>query len=137
MIIKSECIKNKTDKIIVLKEKKSSFIVGNKNQIEIEVVKVDGCVIKTGKRCNYMLRYDSKEIYIELKGRDVNYAVEQIKSTIEKISLDKDLYQKESYIVSTKSPRLDTTIQAIKRNFKKMYNSSLKIKSLKCRIEIS
>lgn len=67
----------------------SKLIVENDLSCKFSIIKytIDGCVISSGKRCDYKLYVSNhpcyKEYYIELKGRNYIYALEQIKSTMD------------------------------------------------------
>jgi hypothetical protein len=69
------------------------------------------------------------EMYIELKGCDIEYAMKQIEASINVLSCNIQKQKKISYIICTRSPLGSTEIQNYQRKFKKLYNSELKIKS--------
>ena len=104
----------------------------NKNYIqraEVRVIKIDGCVIKKGKRCDYLVILSSgEELYIELKGSKVSYAVEQILASIPELTADKSK-EKLGFICSTRCPINSTETQKLKKNVKKKYNLKLTIKN--------
>lgn len=125
------------DKRIVLSENKSKITFLNLNQRDIERVQVDGCVLKEGIKCDYMLIEDTEmEHYIELKGSDIDHAIAQLITTITKLSKCSKSHVKCAYIISTRCPLTTTKIQAQKLLFKKNYNSHLIIKNLQCEANI-
>jgi glycerophosphoryl diester phosphodiesterase len=69
------------------------------------------------------------EFYIELKGQDLEHALEQIKSTIFRLSTNVKKGNKISYIICTRSPMSSSEIQNHKLEFRKKFNSKLEIKS--------
>ncbi len=82
-----DCEVTCTDKEIVFKDPGNSrcrMIFLNPNQRKVAKITVDGCKIKDGKRCDFMLVTDTEENYIELKGKNVLHACEQIEVTIKK-----------------------------------------------------
>jgi len=108
------------DKNIVVKENGREFRIKNSSNIEINRVKVDGCFIKSGNRCDYLFEVLSKSrvLYIELKGKDIQHALEQIDATIKHC---KDIHKnfiKECYIVASRVPKETTKTQMLKRKFK-------------------
>jgi DNA-binding protein len=128
-----ECEEYKSDSEIVLKENKSKIIFLNPEHLEILVVSIDGCVIKEGLRCDYMLLPNQNvEIYIELKGSDVSHAVKQLESTILKLSDNVQSKNKLCFVISTRCPKLSTEIQQLKTQFKKKFNANLQIKNIVC-----
>ncbi len=135
-MISKECINITKNKIIKLTEKKCSFELHNEFNNELKIIKVDNCAITEGIRCDYMIIIKEYEIFIELKGHDINHAFKQIEESIIKLSKDKERNKKQSYIVCVRSPLQSPLIQKMQKYFKKKYNSELIIKSLICSISI-
>ena len=132
-----QCSTIVNDKRIVLSENKSKIIFINNNQKPIERVVVDGCAVRDGIKCDYMLICeDDFEHYIELKGSDIDHAINQLTTTFRRLSKCFRTHKKEAYIISTRCPLTTTKIQNEKLKFKKNYNSSLTIKNLICEIVI-
>jgi len=106
------CILQTNSKMIVFRENKSEFRIENKAQRQVEKHQVDGCLISNGIKCDWLL-IDSetrKEAYIELKGSDVEHAINQIVASAKSLSktpADKKL----GYVICTKSPLNSTEIQ--------------------------
>ena len=52
-------------------------------------MKVDGCAIKTGQKCDDLLisQDEHEEHFVELKGVDIMHAIDQLEQTILKIGL--------------------------------------------------
>lgn len=130
-----ECEKTSSNKLISLAENKSNLVIENPNQFKVCVVQVDGCAIKEGKRCDYLVIPDQQdikkviEIYIELKGSKILHAIEQLEATIKKLSDDPAKQEKVCIIVSSQSPLITTKIQNFKKDFKKKYNAKLEFKN--------
>ncbi len=135
-----ECEECRSDKKIVLQENKSKITFLNPNRNEILTIKVDGCVIKGNEslRCDYaIVPCDEVEIYVELKGSDIAYAVKQIESTICLLSDDSQKIKKLCFVVSTQVPRLTTSIQQVQSQFKKKFNASFRVKNLQDEYDLS
>lgn len=133
--MKGSCIMSSKDKIIVFKDcgnNRCEMRFLNPNEREVTKVRVDGCKITVGKKCDFMLITDSDENYIEIKGKGVIYACEQIEETIKQLSSDVKSYPKNSFIVSTGTPKVNGKLQILKKKFKKNYCSSLKVQTRKC-----
>ncbi|MCD4697895.1 MAG: hypothetical protein K8S16_16845 [Bacteroidales bacterium] len=124
-----KCAETTNHREEVFKERKSKITFNNPNRKRIRKVYVQ-CLKLEGKSCDGLLiELENKNIehFVELKGSHVTTAIKQIENTIRKISSNQKKQKKFSYIISTKSPRIDSAIQKIKHNFKKNYNSALTI----------
>jgi hypothetical protein len=133
------CIVKCNDKIIVFKDcgnNKCEMRFLNPNERAVEKIRVDGCAITEGKKCDFMLKTDTDENYIEIKGKNVLYACEQIEETIKKLSVNSKTQAKNSFVVSTGTPKVTGKIQVLKKKFKLTYNSSLKIQTRQCQVAI-
>ncbi len=136
--IPAECQENNSNPKIPLEENKSKITFLNPDRITVIKIKVDGCVIKKDDptlRCDYVLipkkddTRDDIEIYIELKGCAVNHAVDQIKSTIKKLSSNPAKLRKLCFIISTRVPKQGTDIQKLQVQFKKEFNANFRVKN--------
>lgn len=86
--LKSQCATNQ--KIVVCEENGRQHITNNsKGDYEVYKYKIDGGIItnaQQGSRCDYIVEANKGDInnafIIELKGSDVEQAIEQIKATI-------------------------------------------------------
>lgn len=128
------CITKVRHRKIVLEDGagKCKMCFNNPNKKTITHIRVDNCIITSGKRCDFMLiTNNSIEYYIELKGKQVAYACTQIEETIKKLST-KILEIKHSFVVSTACPLTTTEVQILKTIFKKKYNSTLTVKNNFC-----
>lgn len=135
-----DCEKIRKDSKIVITDpgsgnNRSKFRLENPQKLRIKVIQVDDCVIKHGVRCDYLVIAPSndkssneQEIYIELKGSDVKHAVEQLATTIQKLT-DNIPTSRLCFIASTRCPINSTEIQNIKKKFKKRYKAKLTIKN--------
>ena len=126
-----KCSEKISHKNILIEEKKSSKIVFiNENSIELTKVQVDGCLDIQGVKCDWLLIINEPyiEIYIELKGSDVEHAFDQIENTIKIVSKNYKTVLKYCYIITTRCPITSTQIQVKAKSFKKNYNAVLKVK---------
>ncbi|GMU90697.1 MAG: hypothetical protein AMXMBFR49_29020 [Chlorobiota bacterium] len=82
--IDAECVEWSNDSNIKVKENKSSYNLVNDLKLKIGKVHVDGCLVKYGKRCDYLYTIPAKSchILIELKGTDFSSAIDQITNTL-------------------------------------------------------
>ena len=120
-----ECSECKNSKNITIKENKRVFTIKNSTTKNINIVKVDDCLIKNGQKCDYLFEIeceDLKEIlYVELKGKDLNHALEQILTTIEfcKNNYSHHYYTRKAFVVLSRYPKEDSSIQKRKRALKR------------------
>ncbi len=130
-----ECEKIVSDKRITRKENQNQIIIENPKQFKVCVIHVDGCAIKEGLRCDYLVIPDEQdlkktlEIYIELKGSKIRHAIEQLEETMKKLSDNPTQQEKVCIIISTRCPLTGTDIQNFKQDFKKKYNAKLEVKN--------
>jgi hypothetical protein len=135
-----ECEEHRSDTKIVLKENKSKITFLNPNKDEILIIKVDGCVISDNEtlRCDYaLIPSDAVEIYVELKGSDIEQAVKQIESTINLLSANPQKIKKLCFVVSTRVPKHGPSIQQRQSQFKKKFNASLQVKNIQDKYDLS
>lgn len=131
-----QCTIKTKDKIISLKENKSQFILINDCQKEIYKTQVDGCLNIEERKCDYLLTVKDNElyveIYVELKGNKVDYAIKQLEATIKNLAQNNNV-KKYCYVVATKVTRTPNNkkIEDVKRRFKIQYNAILQVKSQK------
>ena len=127
------------DKTVVFSDKKSKaeFIIKNDKQREIEKHKVDNCLIKgeAFKKCDWLAVVSEKdipqkEIYIELKGKDVSYAVEQLTASIDKLTKDKKA-KKLGYVICTRSPLTSAEIQTKTKQVLHSHRLMLRVKTIR------
>lgn len=124
------CRRTSNQKIFVYEEKKSKLTLENKDQVDSISVIVDGCEINDNTiRCDFFHIAKETEFYIELKGQDIEHAVNQIISTIKRLSSNERKQKKRSYIICTRSPLSSSKIQNYKYFFRKHYNSDFVVKS--------
>ncbi|WP_413171983.1 hypothetical protein [Anabaena azotica] len=126
-----KCAEKIKHKNILIEEKKSSRIVfSNENLIEVTKVQVDGCLDIQGVKCDWLLIINEPyiEIYVELKGSDVEHAFEQIENTIKIVSQNYKEVAKYCYIITTRCPLTSAQIQVKAKSFKSKYNAVLRIR---------
>jgi hypothetical protein len=132
---KDKCVKMTTDSLIKFEEKNKTIIFDNKDRKNFLMVKVDGCQITEGDKCDDLLinNITGDEYFIELKGTKVGHAFEQLDCTVNQLS-DKSNKEKsiKLYIVSANvAPQLGPKKQKYMKRWKKAYNASLTIKEKK------
>ncbi len=135
MKIKEICIEKVKDKKIVCEENKRKITFLNPSKIDVEKIIVDGCLIVNGLKCDFLVRHDKYEHFIELKGSDINHAFKQLSRTI--TLLGKESCPKRiCYVISSRSPLSAAEIQVLRIKFRKKFNSDLIVKNGSFQTEI-
>ncbi|MFN7414725.1 MAG: hypothetical protein ACK5RT_12605 [Dolichospermum sp.] len=98
-------------KTIVVRDSgnKQEYRVTNDNGKEICKIKVDGCLIKEGERCDYLILAceDKSAFFVELKGHDLQKAVGQIDSSLTKLITEIKEFNIYARIVLNRNPTPD------------------------------
>jgi hypothetical protein len=111
-----ECSAFHRNRRIALGGKRTSTLyLANPQEQNIEQIKVDGCAITEGRRCDWLVRLvdapSKEEIFVELKGTGVSDAIVQLRESIAKLSVQKNTHPKRAVIVFTRNPMSGTDIQ--------------------------
>lgn len=123
--------------IVTFSENKSHMRLLNPSRKQVSKIEVDGCMAINGDaRCDWIALYDCEKrgsvaIFIELKGCRVDRAVEQLEATLRRYSDQFRRYIKECYVICTRSPAHNSEIRRIKMDFKKKYNASFVLKTVR------
>lgn len=129
----NDCITTVTHKIVVFSDKKSkcTFRIINDKQRKIEKHRVDGCRIIDGDKCDWLAIdvESSKEIYIELKGKNIKHAIEQLCTTVDKLSPNKTS-KKLAYAMLTRCPISAQKIQIEQKKVLKSHQIVLEVKTI-------
>lgn len=119
------------DSNITLSEYNRSITFENKDRVDVIKVHIDGevCTTNTTIRCDYLItdKDEHHEIFIELKGKNIPHAIDQIRQSIS----DYGEYEegRSAYIICSKChPSIRTSIQAKKTKLLKDFNTKLNIK---------
>lgn len=129
----SKCSTTRTDKIIKVDENGRSFIIANPQNKSVVQIAVDNCLISGADiRCDWLfdITVPNKCFYVELKGVDVNHAIDQLWNTILATQARCSRHKKSCFVVASASPRTSSTkIQNEQKRFIKQHNATLVIKS--------
>lgn len=95
------------------------------------VVQVDGCLIQGDLAADWIVgKKEVGDVVIELKGRDVDHAVNQIEATFQFwISRGYRQTRLAGLIVCSRYPAIDSTLQRAKNSFAKRYAAPLHVVS--------
>lgn len=138
----NDCNNNRN---ISVKENKRSFVLKNIAALSVNKVEVDGCYITTGKKCDYLFEIMQKcngekplkVFYVELKGKDIEKAVEQLENSMKYCNnLHKNI-PRECHIVASRYPRSTPSSQELKKSFKQRNGVQLFISTNTKEIDLS
>lgn len=120
------CVKDVTDRLLTLAENKRKCVFKNPEKHPLKKITVDGCQIIENAKCDYLvIDHSQNEYFVELKGKDLPHAVEQLEESIRRLSNMNAHTKKFALIVASRYPSNDTTIQRAKAIFKKKYKAEL------------
>ena len=133
-----DCTNCSEGKLVVAEENKRKYILQNPYQKKVCKVRIDGCVIpsQSQRKCDYLMivcesklanEQESDIYFIELKGRDLISAVEQLTQTIkyfqtEKYKITGKVFARAvlSKVVNPKSIEVDSRVIALRKLLKKL-----------------
>lgn len=85
----------------------------NNKKKKIALYRVDGCILDEGIKCDFLFLVveDKKAFFIELKGSDIEKAVQQILKTVEQLQSSLPKYMLDARIITTRvrTPALKST----------------------------
>lgn len=126
-------------KSISVEEKGQKYHLFFQRECESAVYAIDGGIItdETTRKCDklILIELDSQkwiEFFIELKGRDIKHAIEQVEATLRnKLFHDSNVNQREARIIGRNIPRnTGSSITEIsKKKFLSKYNCRLEFKT--------
>ena len=127
MKIKKACLNTSKKPIVVCSEKgkKISFI--NKRRISIEQIKIDGCQIQEGKKCDFLVRTSDNEYFIELKGSNIKHGILQLKESMRKLASKRVT---RAFIVARRFPRTGASLLNQQSKFRREVGIKLELKKL-------
>ncbi|TRW94636.1 hypothetical protein [Candidatus Methylobacter oryzae] len=117
-----KCTTQTTNKLITASEKNRKLTIKNPSAKVVRKIKVDGCLITdSNKRCDYMFEIIddpasdkiSNVIYLELKGRHIQEAYEQLVATIDRFIAEHHGIKKACHIVASRVPRTGPEVQQL------------------------
>ena len=116
----------------IAEENRKRFEIKRKDGLEIQRYRVDGCLFIRGshdKRCDYFFEINTTPrtvFYVELKGKKIKHAVEQITATYQHVDIKTrhEAHQKKAFIVGNqKCPVASNENQKLLNKFKKEHFS--------------
>ncbi len=109
-----------------LGEERSKFVLVYPAQVPVQVIKVDTLLPLATLQCDYVLVVQAQELYVELKGSDVEHAVKQLHSTL--VALRLKLPAKLFFVVHHHCPVPATKVAQLKTQFFKKTGYLLEVR---------
>lgn len=129
---KSTCCRTIDVSEIVVSERRSKACFSNPSRKSYCLVEVDKCEMKESSeiRCDYLLRADTWAKFIELKGKDVEHGVAQVKASMRYFTVTKDGSETvTALVISTQVPLMSPLIQKLKKEVKSEFGATLVLKN--------
>ena len=120
--IPSICVARTTDSNIVFRENKARICFLNSNRKPYDRITVDGCVIREGNKCDFLLASCEfgDQYFVELKGENLEHAIMQLESTFTKLLDSRESVVRRAFVVSSNSGmRISPHRQQLEKRFKK------------------
>ncbi|KLO24977.1 hypothetical protein X274_00175 [Marinitoga sp. 1155] len=111
-----------SNKKIKIKENQKKLIINNEEQKEIYIIHVDSKNSPIeGKKCDYLFFSINEDpyFYLELKGKDIKTAFEQIINTKKYFNTEKE--KNVGIIITSNRPKFSTKIQKLQNKSKKYF----------------
>lgn len=111
----------------------------NETNVDYEVSKIDSCVVTSGPRADYLVtELGVASVIVELKGRDVAHALEQIFASVAHSDVKKLLEDRIGFlVVCSRYPRFDTFVMRAKTKAAQQFKAGLHIVTNRCETDIS
>lgn len=116
------CTERTSDSQIVFRENKAKLSFVNSQRKAYDKIKVDGCVLREGNKCDFLLVSSEfgDQYFVELKGENLNHAIVQLEATFEKLLDTREDVMKKAFVVSSNSGmRINTHRQQLEKRFRK------------------
>lgn len=127
-MIKPHCIETLNDSKIKVEQKGKSAIINNADRRDFNRIEVDGCCTLNEIQADYVIERQRDVVVIELKGRNVEHAADQVMSTARKWCRDEDRCDRiAGLIVGRQTPGASTAMQRKKKIFQKEYGGPLHV----------
>lgn len=139
------CATQTTNKLITASEHNRKLTIKNPSAKAVRKIKVDGCLITdSSKRCDYMfeiiddLASDkiNNVIYLELKGRHIQEAYEQLAATIDRFIAEHQGIKKACHIVASRVPKTGPEVQQLQVEMLRKKQAKLTVSTIQAFVTI-
>lgn len=126
-MIDAKCIEDKTDSNIKCPDGKRSATFENGGHECYRKIRIDGCAVIEGPRADWVIEKGDAAVIIELKGRDVEYAANQINATATLWLKEKRCSRMAGLIVARQYPRASASMQLKQQTFARKFKGPLHV----------
>lgn len=128
-------------RVIVVKENGKEYRLALNPTKACAAYQVDGYIVKEGNKCDKLVMaamdaHGWMEIFVELKGRDIEHAIKQLEATVQNPTLaHPTIKEKRARIVGQTIPRSNgsSVVERARIRFKKYYQCDLRASSQVCK----
>jgi len=140
-----KCTTQSTNKLITASEHNRKLTIKNPSEKSVRKIKVDGClIVDSSKRCDYMFEIIDDPaankicsvIYVELKGRHIQEAYEQLVATIDRFIDDHRGIKKACLIVASRVPKTGPEVQQLKIEILRKKQAQLTVSTIQAFVTI-
>ncbi|WP_186258662.1 hypothetical protein [Burkholderia gladioli] len=126
---KPDCVRSTRVSKIKISEKRAKAVILNPNNDEYDVTRFDGCVVNNEVAADFLVsKTKVGDLIVELKGKNVKHAVEQIIATatfLRKNSMSEGRLG--ALIVCNEFPKANTMVQLLKLELKNKFDCPLRV----------
>lgn len=131
----------KSNTRLCVEENGRKFILVIDKWEKVEKVKVDGSLIheQQTEKCDYFFYYspdlmkkERQALFVELKGKNITKAISQIITTLQRFLSEGLMYNvtdKKGFVVSSRFPQTDRTIEKLKEDMIKKHHCPVLVKN--------
>jgi hypothetical protein len=139
--IPDECAEPSRNEKIVCAENRCKITFINRARRKVVKYRIDGCRLLRDllenpgcKLCDYLVAVESRgeEHYVELKGKHVQDALDQLASTIRQLKSSSPRSSVYCWVIATESPRESSKFQVLRRKFEREFSARVKIRTSQC-----
>jgi hypothetical protein len=125
------CTENVSVSKVKIEEKGKKAVFLNPQRSQYLRIKLDGCVVQQSVACDWLVRCEHGGALVELKGTDVDHAIEQIEASFKLVRAADDCPPKLGGLVvcagRPKHPSFDTKLQRAKQRFAKHFGAPIHV----------
>jgi hypothetical protein len=132
-----ECTCEQSHSRIKVQERGRSAVFLNLSRAIVLLTRIDGCVVKNQTAADWVVTWTaSRELIVELKGRNVEHACDQIWHTAQLVHRNCPGSKLAGLIVCSQFPRFNTAIQKAKTSFARQFSGPLHVVSRNCEYDV-
>ena len=134
-----KCTKISKDPLIKVEENGRKAVFINSYAKKYRISKIDGCIVTAGPRTDFLVsEIGNSSILVELKGKDLKHACEQLFASAQHENVRPLLENKVGFlIICSRFPRFDTYVARAKTHAARVYKTGFHVKCDQRELEIN